>query len=235
MQHLLDNQVKYAGRTVDVHTDSQAALNALSGSVVYSRHVKETILKITEAQRTFRIKLQWIKGHADHTGNEVADYLAKEGNGKSVMGPEPVIPLPYNQVKKAINREFLSKWQKKWEELPGLEHSKLMMGEIDDKIGKVLVQRSREDLQLLAQIMTGHCLLGRHMSHWRDISCICRLCGEGQESPIHLLEECPALALEQWYHIEQLKKGNLREAMLLSFFREARINKLFYRDEVAEE
>ena len=72
--------------------------------------------------------------------------------------------MPYNKVKRAINRAFLSKWQKQWKDTPGLVHSKLMMEEPDERMTKVLIKKSREDLQLLAQVMTGHCLLGRHMS-----------------------------------------------------------------------
>ena len=150
-----------------------------------------------------------------------------------------MIPIPYNQIKRAIDAAFLEKWQKQWNALPGLVHSKLMLGDrIDETIGNILVKWSREDLQLLAQIMTGHCLLGRHLSHWKAISCMCRPCdgqNGSQESPYHLTEECEALTLERMYHEEELLRGNLKEAMLIRFFKEPRVVKLLYRDEEAEE
>ena len=36
-------------------------------------------------------------------GNELADHLAKQGIVKWIYGPEPVIPVPYNKLKRAIN------------------------------------------------------------------------------------------------------------------------------------
>ena len=99
-----------------------------------SKQVKDTILKIVEVQRMNTVNLHWIKGHADHNGNELADYLAKKGNTLPVRVREPVLPIPYNKVKRAINAAFLEKWQQQWDALPGLVHSKLMLGERIDKL-----------------------------------------------------------------------------------------------------
>ena len=41
-------------------------------------------------------------------------------------------------------------------------------------------------------------------------------------SPHHLTKECAALTLEQMLHEEELLRGNLKEAMLIRFFKEPR-------------
>ena len=44
-----------------------------------------------------------------------------------------------------------------------------------------------------------------------------------------------ALTLERMYHEEELLRGNLKEAMLIRFFKDPRVAKLLYRDKEAEE
>ena len=143
-------------------------------------------------------------------------------------GPEPFVPAAHSLVKRAINREYRWAWQTRWEQRKDVKQSRLMMPEVDKTRSKLLTSYTRKDLQLLAQVQTGHCLLGRHLNKWKAISPICRLCEGGLESPHHLLEECNALALEQMYFWDRVIRGNLREAMLLRFFQEEKVRHLFY-------
>ena len=46
-------------------------------------------------------------------------------------------------------------------------------------------------LQLLIEIITGHSLLNKHLSHWHNITDKrCRLCKEEEETYHHLIYEC---------------------------------------------
>ena len=48
------------------------------------------------------------------------------------------------------------------------------------------------------QMKTGHAVLKRHMSQWRpNMDKNCRLCNEGEETPLHLLHDCGTLTYEQ--------------------------------------
>jgi hypothetical protein len=233
MTHIVEYPRKYADRYVAVHSDSQAALSALSSSLVRSKQVREVMGLISAAQNVCKVSLHWVKGHANVTGNEYADCLAKQGNEQVLQTATPVVPLSGSQVKNAINREFHGRWQKSWSARTDLVHTRAMIPIIDSRASKQMLQYNRQDLQLLTQIITGHCLLGRHVSKWREISSICRLCCEGLESPHHLLEECPALTLEQMQLCERVRAGtgsNI-EAAWLHFFKEDRVVRLLYKED----
>ena len=148
--------------------------------------------------------------------------------------PVPMIPVSNSHVKSAINGEFLKRWQTRWEERTDMKHLRLMCPEVDTNIVKVMVKFTRKELQQLAQITMGHCLLGRHLSHWQAVSSECRLCQEGLESPHHLLKECRALTIEQMRFWDRVKGGKLSEAMLLSYVCEAKVKQLFYTNEDIE-
>ena len=88
-------------------------------------------------------------------------------------GPIPMITVSHSQLKSAIDRDFLKRWRTDWGQRTDLKHSRLMFPKVDTKRTKVLVKFTRKELQLLAQIITGHCLLGRHLSQWQAIPSIC--------------------------------------------------------------
>ena len=235
MRHVTQNPEKFEGEILAVHTDSQAALKALTSSVARSKQVLEAIHDIVKAQDVCKVSIRWVKGHADNTGNEFADCLAKTGNGMGAEGPVPMIPVSNSCVKSAINEEFLKRWQTRWEKRTDVKHSRLMCPEVDTKRVKRMVKFTRKELQQLAQIITGHCLLGRHLSHWQEVPRECRLCDDGLESPHHLLQECRTLTLEQMNFWNRVGEGKLTGELLLSYFRDPKVKRLFYTDEDIEE
>ena len=66
--------------------------------------------------------------------------------------------------------------------------------------GRQTFSGGREELKRLVEVITGHCLLNRHLSKWRkqDVpSDKCRLCEEARKTYLHLTMECPALELDR--------------------------------------
>lgn len=49
------------------------------------------------------ITLQWIKGHSRSRANDEADGLARSGSEMDPAAPEPIIPIPFSQVRSWIS------------------------------------------------------------------------------------------------------------------------------------
>ena len=65
---------------VTIHSDSRWAINAITGRW-RTKHHKALVAyaKSLLKANNLRVKLQWIKAHAGHEGNERADQLANQG------------------------------------------------------------------------------------------------------------------------------------------------------------
>ena len=66
--------------------------------------VNECQMILAFVKETLQVHIAWIKGHADHPGNEVADALAKEANrlARESQGPLPLAAIPPVEVRQLI-------------------------------------------------------------------------------------------------------------------------------------
>ena len=66
-------------RTVIVSTDSRVTLESLKKRKNHTNRIGKIRIKVIEMEmQNWKIELNWIKAHAGHQGNELADQLAKE-------------------------------------------------------------------------------------------------------------------------------------------------------------
>ena len=72
--------------------DSQAAILALVGHTFTSRTVKECFDVICKLANTHTVTLSWVKAHAGHELNELADEQAKLG---TLVEEVTSIPVPW--------------------------------------------------------------------------------------------------------------------------------------------
>ena len=58
-----------------------------------------------------------------------------------------------------------------------------------------LRRKSAKGDRTSTEVITGHCLLRKHLAQWKNLPNSCRLCGDTSipETYHHLLTECPAL------------------------------------------
>ncbi|KAJ8934510.1 hypothetical protein NQ318_012984 [Aromia moschata] len=152
-------------RTIQICTDSQAALMAIESSKVKSRLVLDCKKILNDLASCNRVILTWVPGHSGVPGNEEADRLARVGSIGYPIGPEPILGVPYSMgvstMKELLNKEF----EKSWQEAPGMRQAKTHI------IGPSLklTQSLLDDPE-------------------------CGWCMEDEETASHILTECPAIA-----------------------------------------
>ena len=182
------------GTEVLIRSDSQSAINAIFKTSTTSKVVMACKGVLRTAKENHRIGIEWIKGHADHTGNELADMLAKKASLTKVDTVGPQIPVPLAGIKRKLKEYFVKEWQKRWSAEMLCRTSKRFFPCVAGSKIKKTCKLTKSNLNLLIQAGTGHALVGHHVGKWiGDVTDKCELCLEGPESTEHLFFECPAL------------------------------------------
>ena len=69
--------LKDAGKTIIVYTDSRITLQLLTNHKRHTYLIDKIRIKVMEMERNeWKIEFSWIKAHAGKEGNELADLLA---------------------------------------------------------------------------------------------------------------------------------------------------------------
>ncbi len=127
VKHCLNEN--YHRKSIDICSDSQTALKALSSINFRSNLVLECRKLIMRLAESNTVRLIWVPGHHDVYGNEIADELAREGTTTDLVGHEPALPLTRSLVKSIICDEAYQKHIQYWKNLPKCRHSKFFLKE----------------------------------------------------------------------------------------------------------
>ena len=73
---------------INLFSDSQASLLALTGTSISSRLVLDIADQLNTLGTSHKVELRWVPGHEGVYGNELADELAREGSSSTPIGPE---------------------------------------------------------------------------------------------------------------------------------------------------
>ena len=214
------------GTKVHIQSDSQSALQAIMNPVSDSKVVNACKSLLKQAKENQRIALSWIKGHADHTGNELADYLARKGSCMNCSTVSPEIPVPKAEVMQDIKDHYLAEWQTRWQQATTCRQTKIFFPRVNGKKIKKVAKLGRKTLNLLVQVGTGHALLARHTSRWTWLETTCRLCLEDDESIEHLFYECPAVEWQR-REVNEIFSQDETEKKITRFFSDQVFQDLF--------
>ena len=221
-------------------SDSKAAILALSNRTHNSKTVLNCKTSLQRLTTSHPVTLHWIKAHAGHPGNELADQLAKAGStppppppGLPTNQPLLQIPFPKCYTKKLISNHFTQTWCARWKHSTPYRQTKIFFPEPCLTKSARLLRLSRDTFGMIARWLTGHCFLNRH-NHLLDPlthpTPTCHLCEMAEETPYHIICECEAVARIRYHHFQELflqgKNPEWTVKKLLSFLSNPTISNL---------
>ena len=95
-----------------IFTDSQSALEALENQQSRNEEIQRLAQSIDSLHKSHKVNimLQWVPGHSDVKGNEIADKLAKKGASKE----QPNIPVDQETTKQILRNISKEEWHNRW-------------------------------------------------------------------------------------------------------------------------
>jgi hypothetical protein len=153
-------------------------------------------ISLNDTSTRHAVGLYWVPRRAGVRGNEIADGLARSGSVQRFAGPEPFL---------GVSRQIIRRKMKRWMEKQHLalwggpcsiqRQARELISDPNLATGARLLSFNRTQSRVVIGLLTGHNTLRRHLHIMglRD-SPICRKCGAGEESSVHILCECEALA-----------------------------------------
>jgi hypothetical protein len=140
--------------------------------------------------------LFWVPGHARVRGKEIADRLARSGSGQRFIGPEPYLGVSRQNIRRKIKCWIGKQHLALWREPCGTQRqARELISGPNLAIGARLLSFNRTQSRAVIGLLTGYNTLRRHL-HVMGLSNepSCRKCGTKEETSVHILCECEALA-----------------------------------------
>ena len=217
-------------KSVTIFSDSMSGLYALNAIQTRSKVVKNCLDSLNLlANSGCKIELKWVKGHANHTGNEIADFLAKTGTANELNKVE--LPPPKSTAMVKISNAMYKKWNQRWKSNPAdFKATKIFFPELNRKRADALMKLDRYTLSNMIQIISGHNWL--KYFEWKldpKKDATCRFCQWEDETAWHLVGMCPVfwrarLDIFEVTHMEECPMWNVNQ--LLKFINKTKLLKL---------
>ena len=179
-------------KKVLLHIDSQITLQVLQNKKKHTKFIERIGTKIIEMeQHEWRVEFRWIKAHAGHRGNEMADQQAKEAaRNKNIE--ECYNKIPKSVVMSELKEQSVIQWQREWVETTKGAITKAFFPKIEDRI-KFRINLTPN----FTAIVTGHGNIKAYLYKYKiidDPTCPCR---KGPHTVQHIIFDCPLLEKER--------------------------------------
>jgi hypothetical protein len=128
-------------------------------------------------------------------GNEIADELERSGSVQQFVGPEPFLGVSRQNIRRKkgwMEKRHLTLWHGP---CSTQRQAREMISGPNLATGAQLLSFNRTQARVVIGLPTGHNTLRRHL-HILGLSInpICRKCGTDEQTSVHVLCECEALA-----------------------------------------
>jgi len=117
-------------------------------------------------------------------------------------------------IKCKISQWSVQEQNRQWHNIKSCHQTKQFMQVVNIRLRQYAVRLSRKDLRLLVGLLTGHNTLNRHLTLLRRTDDpLCPLCGEEEDTSLHLSGNCCAIAekLCEFFGRYFLGPGGLRQ------------------------
>ena len=112
--------------------------------------------------------------------------------------PQPHIVPDYNTAVSILKAATIKEWQKDWNNTRNCEHSRKFIPGPDKAATKLIKALPFNKQRIIIQCLTGHTTLNYHQHKIGQAEePLCRLCLEDDETPDHIINDCPAVALNR--------------------------------------
>ena len=178
-------------QNIVIFTDSKSALDGLDNDPTNNEEFRKILLETHELIETYgvEITMQWIPGHSDIPGNDIADTLAKTGSRQE----QPPTKTTYETVKQIIRSNFKEEWLNEW--AMGTTGRVLFQHMTTPNINDNLDKLSRKDQATIFRLRTQHIPLNSHLNRIGAIAeKECPLCNHADETVEHHLFNCTKLS-----------------------------------------
>jgi hypothetical protein len=151
-------------RTVLISTDSRVTLESLKNRKTHIYLIEKIRKKVTEIEKqNWKIEFNWIKAHAGHHGNELADQPVKEAATDSDIN-ECYKRIPKSTVKRELSDYSVTKWQSEWNYSTKGAITKTFFPKIADRL-KLKINETPN----FTTMVTGHGNIKSHLHKYKII------------------------------------------------------------------
>ena len=179
-------------RTVLIYTDSRITLESLKNLKNHKYLVEKIRKKVIEMENQIRkIEFNWIKAHAGHHGNELADETAKEAATNSDMN-ECYKRIPKSTVRRELSDYSVTKWQGEWDKTTKGAITKTFFPKTADRLKLNIIVTPN-----FTTMVTGHGNIKSYLYKYKIMYSPMCSCKRGEQTIHHILFDCELVEQER--------------------------------------